>query len=82
MIYRSLLSLASRRAEYRSDKYSCMLGYGVQLSHFLAIAEPANQRQLTLTEAMYRSHPPTPKRIARLEAIVSSEKALAGKELN
>ena len=59
-----------------------MLGYGVQLSHFLAIAEPANQRQLTLTEAMYRSHPPTPKRIARLEAIVSSEKALAGKELN
>ena len=82
MIYRFLLSLASRRAEYRSDKYSCMLGYGVQLSHFLAIAEPANQRQLTLTEAMYRSHPPTPKRIARLEAIVSSEKALAGKELN
>ena len=82
MIYRSLLSLASRRAEYRSDKYSCMLGYGAQLSHFLAIAEPANQRQLTLTEAMYRSHPPTPKRIARLEAIVSSEKALAGKELN
>ena len=82
MIYRSLLSLASRRAEYRSDKYSCMLGYGVQLSHFLAIAEPANQRQLPLTGAMYRSHPPTPKRIARLEARVSSEKALAGKELN
>lgn len=82
MIYRFLLSLASCHAEYRSDKYSCMLGYGVQLSHFLAIAEPANQRQLTLTEAMYRSHPPTPKRIARLEAIVSSEKALAGKELN
>ena len=82
MIYRSLLSLASRRAEYRSDKYSCMLGYGAQLSHFLAIAEPANQRQLALTETMYRSHPPTPKHIARLEAIVSSEKALAGKELN
>ena len=67
MIYRSLLSLASRRAEYRSDKYSCMLGYGVQLSHFLAIAEPANQRQLTITEAVYRSHPPNSKRIARLE---------------
>ena len=67
MIYRSLLSLASRHAEYRSDKYSGMLGYGVQLSHFLTIAEPANQRQLTITEAVYRSHPPNSKRIARLE---------------
>lgn len=67
MIYRSLLSLASRHAEYRSDRFSCRLGYGLQLSHFLAIAEPASQRHLTLTEAMYRSHPPTPKRIARLE---------------
>lgn len=67
MIYRSLLSLASRHAEYRSDKYSCELGYGLQLSHFLALAEQANQRQMTLTEAMYRSHPPTEKRIARLE---------------
>ena len=73
MIYRSLLSLASRHAEYRSDKYSCMLGYGVQLSHFLALAEPNSQRQLTLTEAMYRSHPPTPKRIARLEKLMLTQ---------
>lgn len=79
VIYRSLLSLASRHAEYRSDKYSCMLGYGVQLSHFLALAEPNSQRQLTLTEAMYRSHPPTPKRIARLEAMVSSKKDITQK---
>ena len=73
MIYRSLLSLASRHAEYRSDRFSCRLGYGLQLSHFLAIAEPASQRHLTLTEAMYRSHPPTPKRIARLENQSSTE---------
>ena len=73
VIYRSLLSLASRHAEYRSDKYSCMLGYGVQLSHFLALAEPNSQRQLTLTEAMYRSHPPTPKRIARLERLMLAQ---------
>jgi len=73
MIYRSLLSFASRHAEYRSDKYSCMLGYGVQLSHFLALAEPNSQRQLTLTEAMYRSHPPTPKRIARLEKLMLTQ---------
>lgn len=73
VIYRSLLSLASRHAEYRSDKYSCMLGYGVQLSHFLTLAEPNSQRQLTLTEAMYRSHPPTPKRIARMEKLMLTQ---------
>ena len=78
----SILWLGIRHAEYRRDKNTCTLGYGVQLSHFLAMAEPNSQRQLTLTEAMYRSHPPTPKRIARLEAMVSSEKALARKELN
>lgn len=75
VIYRSLLSLVSRHAEYRSDKYSYMLGYGVQLSHFLALAEPNSQRQLTLTEAMYRSHPPTPKRIARLEGLLIKQSA-------
>ncbi len=75
MIYRLLLSLASRHAEYRSDKFSCKLGYGLQLSHFLAIAEPASQRHITLTEAMYRSHPPTPKRIARLERQLLEQKS-------
>jgi|GEM_PF-1075071 len=73
VIYRSLLSLASRHAEYRSDKYSFTLGYGVQLSHFLALAEPNSQWQLTLTEAMYRSHPPTTKRIARLERLMLTQ---------
>lgn len=76
VIYRSLLSLVSRHAEYRSDKYSCMLGYGVQLSHFLALTEPNNQRQLTLTEAMYRSHPPTSKRIARLEKLILTQSTI------
>lgn len=79
VIYRSLLSLVSRHAEYRSDKYSCMLGYGVQLSHFLALVEPNSQRQLTLTEAMYRSHPPTVKRIARLEAYLCNGNSLSKK---
>ena len=67
MSYNLLLSLLSRHAEYRSDKFSCRLGYGLQLSHFLAIADTESQRRLTLTEVIYRSHPPTPKRIARLE---------------
>ena len=76
VIYRSLLSLVSRHTEYRSDKYSCMLGYGVQLSHFLALTEPNNQRQLTLTDAMYRSHPPTSKRIARLEKLILTQSTI------
>lgn len=65
--YRLFIGIVSRRAEYRSDRYSCDLGYGLALCHFLSLTEPNGQRQLTLTEAMYRSHPPTPKRIARLE---------------
>ena len=73
VIYRLLLSLASRHAEYRSDKFSCTLGYGVQLIHFFSLIEPNSHRQLTLTEAIYRSHPPTLKRIARAEAIVNSQ---------
>ena len=79
VVYRSLLSFASRHAEYRSDKFSYMLGYGVQLSQFLSIIEPTHQRQLTLTEALYRSHPPTAKRIARLESYLCNEKSLSKK---
>ncbi len=70
VVYQLLLGIVSRNSEYRSDKFSCQLGYGVQLAHFLALSETSNQRQLTLSEAMYRTHPPTPKRIARLEAYV------------
>lgn len=73
MIYRSLLGLASRHAEYRSDKYSFMLGYNVQLLHFLSIAESNSKRQLTLSEAIHHSHPPTVKRIARLEKLMLTE---------
>lgn len=79
VVYRALLSLASRHAEYRSDLYACSLGYGLQLAHFLAIAAPESHRQMTLTEALYRSHPPTEKRIARLEESLSSETNLKAK---
>lgn len=73
LMYHALLSLASRHAEYRSDLYSANLGYGIQLAHFLEIAAPESRCRMTLTEALYRSHPPTPKRIARLEEYISSE---------
>lgn len=77
LIYHALLSLASRHAEYRSDLYSANLGYGIQLAHFLEIAAPESRCRMTLTEALYRSHPPTPKRIARLEEYISSETHIA-----
>lgn len=73
LTYRSLLSLISRYAEYRSDKFSFTLGYGVQLSHFLSLIESCEQQPLTLTEILYRSHPPTSKRIAHLEKLLNIE---------
>lgn len=77
LMYHALLSLACRHAEYRSDLYSASLGYGIQLAHFLEIAAPESRCRMTLTEALYRSHPPTPKRIARLEEYFSSETRIA-----
>lgn len=73
IIYRAVASCLNRAAEYRSDLYSAQLGYGIQLAHFLSYAAPESHRQLTLTEALYRTHPATPNRIARLEAFVSDE---------
>ena len=73
VIYRAVASGLSRVAEYRSDLYSARLGYGLQLAHFLSYAAVESNRQLTLTEALYRTHPATPKRVARLEAYVNDE---------
>ena len=73
VLYRAVASGLSRAAEYRSDLYSAQLGYGLQLAHFLSYAAVESSRQLTLTEALYRTHPATPKRVARLEAYVSDE---------
>lgn len=73
VIYRAVASGLSRVAEYRSDLYSAQLGYGLQLAHFLSYAAIESNRQLTLTEALYRTHPATTKRISRLEAYVHDE---------
>lgn len=78
-LYRAVSSCLSRAAEYRSDLYSAHLGYGLQLAHFLSYAASESNRRLSLTEALYRSHPATPKRIAYLEAYASSETHLTTK---
>ena len=73
LIYRVVVSCLSRSAEFRSDCYSAQLGYGVQLAHFLSYAAPESSHQLTITEALYRTHPSALKRVARLEAFVNDE---------
>lgn len=73
VVYRAVASGVSRAAEYRADMYSAQLGYGLQLAHFLSYAAVESNRRLSLTEALYRTHPATPKRVARLEAYVSEE---------
>lgn len=76
VIYRVVSSCMNRNAEFRADCYSAQLGYGVQLAHFLSYAAPESHRQLTIAEALYRTHPSTPKRIARLESHANSGKHL------
>lgn len=66
-VYRSTMALVSRGAEYRADRYACRLGYGLQLGHFLEIAGADESAPRTLTDAIYRNHPPTPRRLARIE---------------
>lgn len=75
VLYRAVICWLSRAAEYRSDRYAASLApsYALQLANFLSYAAIESNRQLTLTEALYRTHPATPKRIARLEAYVSNE---------
>lgn len=73
VVYRTMMGAVSRHAEFQSDAYSYELGYGVQLAHFLEIAAPDIHQEMTITEALYRSHPPTQQRIAHLERMLYGE---------
>ncbi len=79
LLARAIIGCLNRSCEYRCDRYSAQLGYGLQLSHFLSYAAPESHRQLSFTDALYRSHPATPKRIARLEAYANTESGLVSK---
>lgn len=68
VIYQTLMGLASRASEYRADRYSCRLGYGVQLKYFLrTYVLPQDGQKRTLTEIIYASHPDTCKRLEKIE---------------
>lgn len=67
-LYQILMGVVSRACEFRSDRFSCELGYGPQLSYFLTrFIEGQETRQKTLNEILYASHPATYKRILRIE---------------
>lgn len=72
VIYQTLTAFVSRRAEYRCDRYAYELGYGLQLSHFLSLLSGGDSPSMTISAALYRSHPPTEKRIARIEEYISA----------
>lgn len=64
--YKSLLGFTGRSSEYRADAYCIQLGYGSQLAQFLEISSNQLHHEMTLTEILYRSHPATEKRVARI----------------
>lgn len=67
-LYQVLIGIASRACEFRSDRFSCELGYGPQLSYFLTrYIEGQETCQKTLNEILYASHPATYKRVLRIE---------------
>lgn len=67
-VYQTVMACVSRRCEYRADHYSCELGYGPQLSYFLQrFVESQETGHKSLHEVIYASHPPTHKRILRIE---------------
>lgn len=66
-ILQMILSLVSRRCEYRADLFSCKLGYGYQLVYFLERFTNINHKR-TLAEVLYESHPSSKKRIERIES--------------
>ena len=70
--YFIIIGAISRHNEYRADYYSCRLGYGLQLANFLELAAPESSRKFSLTEVLYRSHPPTPKRLAKIEKYINN----------
>lgn len=67
-VYQAVIACVSRQCEFRADRYSCELGYGPQLSYFLQrFVENQETGPRSLQEVIYSSHPPTHKRILRIE---------------
>lgn len=76
-LYQIVMGAVSRRFEFRADRYSCKLGYALQLKYFLSrfVVNEENKPK-TLTEIIYDSHPPIYKRIRRIEKYQSVKKEM------
>ena len=72
-VYKTIVSILSQNAEYRCDAFACELGYGQNLACFLEKIESGSLKKLTLADVLYRTHPPTEKRIAKIERRIYSE---------
>lgn len=67
-VYQLIMNAVSRQSEFRADRYAVELGYGRELEAFLErFVDAENQRQLSLNEALYNSHPPVQKRLLKIE---------------
>lgn len=73
IVMQSFMSILSRTSEYRADNYACKLGYAYELEYFLERFLDSRQRQRTLQEVLYATHPPTSKRIARVERFIDQK---------
>lgn len=66
----------SRNCEYHADRFSCKLGLGDDLNSFLK-ALPRQRFKLfhlpTLNDLLYGSHPPTKKRIKRIQKFLRTK---------
>lgn len=69
-IYQAVMAAISRRSEFRADHFAVELGYGLELKSFLErFVIGTERRQLSLSEVLYATHPPTQTRLLKIEGI-------------
>lgn len=68
-IYQAVMAAVSRHSEFRADRYAVELGYGIQLVSFLErfAVVSTEERQLSLSEVLYATHPPAQTRLLKIE---------------
>lgn len=70
-IYQAVMAAVSRHSEFRADRYAVELGYGRELVSFLKrfAVVSTEERQLSLSEALYATHPPAQTRLLKIEGM-------------
>lgn len=70
-IYQAVMAAVSRHSEFRADRYAVELGYGRELVSFLErfAVVSTEERQLSLSEVLYATHPPAQTRLLKIEGM-------------